>query len=287
MDSVSQLGFAKCLAAVGRRLPGLPRQHRDRRRPRLAAFRRMQIQPLFHRADQPTTAVMSRVEAAGEIIHDPVFFRFTGGLPLQHAFTGEAAAQLYNDLRLLQFAHRFAVCQPQVGARQRLPGLGKDVANQRPAERFCPPGDFFTFSGAHATRDDNAPLLSPEKPVALLFAFQMQGLPQPGFIALPPRAELLLPLHAGVIHLAVQRLGERTVDMDTAGMQSAQRLVNRRYQPARGHILRRTRQRQRLRGMRSKHARLADSLVRTAVNQLRGTIGGEKYQLFTGQPRLN
>jgi hypothetical protein len=47
-------------------------------------------------------------------------------------------------------------------------------------------------------------------------------------------AELLLPLHAGIIHIAIQRFGERAVDMHPAGVQRAQRLVDGRDQPAGG-----------------------------------------------------
>ena len=53
-------------------------------------------------------------------------------------FAGQAAAELHDDLRLRQLADRFAVAQPQVGARQRLPGLRQDIADQRPAEGLRP-----------------------------------------------------------------------------------------------------------------------------------------------------
>lgn len=39
--------------------------------------------------------------------------------------------------------------------------------------------------------------------------------------------------------------------------------------------------------MGGKHPRLADSLVRAAVDQLRRTVGGQQDQLFTGEPCLN
>jgi hypothetical protein len=37
----------------------------------------------------------------------------------------------------------------------------------------------------------------------------------------------------------------------------------------------------------SKHARLADRLIRAAVNQLRRTVGGQQISFFTGQPGFN
>ena len=39
--------------------------------------------------------------------------------------------------------------------------------------------------------------------------------------------------------------------------------------------------------MRSKHSRLANRLIRAAVNQLRRTVGGEENNFFTGQPGFN
>jgi hypothetical protein len=36
--------------------------------------------------------------------------------------------------------------------------------------------------------------------------------------------------------------------------------------------------------MGGKHPRLADSLIRAAVDQLRRTVGGQQDQLFTGEP---
>lgn len=114
--------------------------------------------------------MLRRVEATGQIIHQPVFIRLAGRLPLEHAFAGQAAAELHDDLRLRQLADRFAVAQPQVGARQRLPGLRQDIADQRPAEGLRPLSDLFPFRGAHSARHDDAAFLSPEEPVALLLA---------------------------------------------------------------------------------------------------------------------
>jgi hypothetical protein len=55
----------------------------------------------------------------------------------------------------------------------------------------------------------------------------------------------------------------------------------------RANILRGTRQRNRLRRMGGKHPRLANRLIRAAVDQLRWTVGGQQDQLFTGEARLN
>ena len=150
-----------------------------------------------------------------------------------------------------------------------------------------PLGHFFPFGSAHSARHDHAALLPPEEPVALFLTFPLQRLTQPGLIALPPAAELLLPLHAGIIHIAIQRFGERAVDMHPAGVQLAQRLVDGRDQPAGGNILRGTRQRNRLRRMGGEHPRLTNRLIGAAVDQLRRTVGGQENQLFPGETRLN
>ncbi|STR53070.1 Uncharacterised protein [Klebsiella oxytoca] len=63
--------------------------------------------------------------------------------------------------------------------------------------------------------------------------------------------------------------------MNAAAVQRAERLVEGRDQPAGGDILRRARQGQGLRRMRSKHARLTNGLVRTAVDELRRPVGGQ------------
>ena len=130
----------------------------------------MQLKPALNAGEQTAAAVLRRVEAAWQIIHQPVFIRLAGRLPLEHAFAGQAAAELHHDLRLRQFADRFAVAQPQVGARQRLPGLRQDIADQRPAESLRPLSHFFPFRGAHSPRHDDAAFLPPEEPVALLLA---------------------------------------------------------------------------------------------------------------------
>ena len=147
--------------------------------------------------------MLRRIEATAQIIHQPVFIRLAGRLPLEHAFAGQAATELHDDLRLRQFADRFTVAQPQVGARQRLPGLRQDIANQRPAEGLRPFSHFFTFCGAHPTRDHYAAFLPPEEPVALFLTLHLQRLTQPGLIALPPVAELLLPPQPGIVHIAI------------------------------------------------------------------------------------
>ena len=122
-NSLRQLRFAKGFVAGDRRLPRLSGQFRNSRRPRLAFLRRVKLKPAVNAGEQTTAAVLRRIETAGQIIHQPVFIRLAGGLPLQDPLAGQAAAELNHDLRLRQLAHRFAVAQPQVSARQRLPGL--------------------------------------------------------------------------------------------------------------------------------------------------------------------
>lgn len=63
--------------------------------------------------------------------------------------------------------------------------------------------------------------------------------------------------------------------MQRARMKHGERIVDGRHQPARRNILRGTRQRQSLGGVRGKHPRLTDRLVGAAVNQLRRAIGGK------------
>ena len=69
----------------------------------------------------------------------------------------------------------------------------------------------------------------------------MQRFAQPGVIRLPPVAQRLLPGEAGVIHIAVQRFRERAINVHAAGMQSTQRIIHHRYQPAGRNILARAR----------------------------------------------
>ena len=178
----------------------------------------MLFKPAVDGAHQPATAMLGGIQSPRQIIHQPVLFGFAGGLPLQNAFAGQAAAQLNNDLRLRQFTDRLAVTQPQVGAGERLPGLREHIANQRPAEGFRPLGHLDALFRAHPSGDHHAAFLPPEKPVALLFTFQMQRVTQPGLVALPPITELLLPLGAGVVHIAIQRFGKRTVNMNAAAV---------------------------------------------------------------------
>jgi hypothetical protein len=175
----------------------------------------MQLKPALNAGEQTATAVLRRVEATGRLSTS----QYSSGSQVAchwSAFAGQAAAELHHDLRLRQFAHRFAVAQPQVGARQRLPGLRQDIADQRPAE-VC----------AHSATFPSAALILPATTTPRFAARRTSraasrfpsALTQPGFIALPPVAELLLPLHAGLIHIAIQRFGERTVDMHPAGVQ--------------------------------------------------------------------
>lgn len=114
--------------------------------------------------------MLGRIQTPRQVVHQPVLFGFAGSLPLQNAFAGQAAAQLNNDLRLRQFADRFCVAEPQIGAGKRLPGLREHIANQRPTERFRPLGNLLALFRAHPSGDHYAAFLAPEKPVTLLFA---------------------------------------------------------------------------------------------------------------------
>lgn len=113
---------------------------------------------------------------------------------------------------------------------------------------FAPLRHFFAFFRAHTPGDNDAAFLSPEEPVALFVACQSTRFAQPGFFILPPVAETLLPDQTGVIHIAIQRFGKRTVNVQRARMKHGERIVDGRHQPARRNILRGTRQRQSLGG---------------------------------------
>ncbi len=247
----------------------------------------MQRQPLAYAGYQPPPAMVRWIKTSCNVIHQPILIRCAGCLPLQQPFSGQAAAQLDDNLRLSQLAHRAGVAQPQIGTGQRLPGLGEHVANQGPAQHLRPLCHPLALGGAHPPGHHNAALLSPEEPVALLLALATNILPQPGTIALPPAAQCVLPLKARIIQLAVERLGKGTVDMYRPTVQRSQRVIQRGDQPAGRDLLGRTWQRDRLCRMRGKHARLADRLIGPAVDKLRRTIGGKQDQLFTGQPGLN
>jgi hypothetical protein len=174
---------------------------------------------------------MRRVEATGQIVHQPVFFRLAGRLPLQHAFTGQAAAQLHNDLRLRSSLTALP-----------LPATGRRTAAAARFERTSPISGQPSVFAHSATFLPSAALIRPRRPRRVLppenqsrcFSLSRCRSAAARVYRSATSAELLLPLHAGIIHLAIQRFGERTVDMHTAGMQRAQRLIDRRDQPARG-----------------------------------------------------
>ncbi len=157
--------------------------------------------------------MVCRVKASFERVHQPVLFRRTGGLPLEQTLPRQARSQLDDNLCLRQLGDRFRVPQPEVGAGQRLARLGKHVTNQRPAKRLCPLRRKLTFRRTHPPGYHHAALLTPEEPVALFSAFQMRLLAQPGFFALPPVSQLLLPDEASIVHFTVQRLGKRAVNV--------------------------------------------------------------------------
>ena len=185
-------------------------------------------------------------------------------------------------MRLRQLGDRFGITQPEIRTRQRLPGLGKHVAYQRPAQGLRPLGDQLAFGGAHAPGDNHAALLPPEEPVALLRALKVRLLAQPRFFTLPPVTERLLPVKTRVVQLAVQRLGKRAVDMQRPAAQRFHGVIDGGDQPACRNILGGPGQRNRLRRMRRKESRLTDGLIGAAVDKLRGTIGRQQNQLFTG-----
>ena len=82
-NTVRQPGLAERFTARMGQFPRLARQVREGNRPGFAFFSRMERQPGVDTADQTTTAVVRRIKTPFQRVHQPVFVRCAGGLPLQ------------------------------------------------------------------------------------------------------------------------------------------------------------------------------------------------------------
>ncbi|CCJ89214.1 hypothetical protein BN132_1142 [Cronobacter turicensis 564] len=194
----------------------LRRQPFERLGPRHHGMRRMVFKPCGDIRHQPTPAMMRRIEPPGQRIDNPVLLRTTFALPLQYAFTGQAAAKLHDNLRLRQQRGGIRVREPEIGARQRLAGLRQYIADQRPAKTRRPLRDVLAFLRREPACQHHAALFAPERPVSLRADGLRILIAQPGRVHLPPFARRLLPRKARIVQLAIERFGERTVDMQRA-----------------------------------------------------------------------
>ena len=69
-------------------------------------------QPLRHPGTQTPPPVLGWIEPPRQLVDDPILFRPTLRLPLQQAFTGQTAAELHHQLRVLQHALRLRMSEP-------------------------------------------------------------------------------------------------------------------------------------------------------------------------------
>ncbi|CCJ93436.1 hypothetical protein BN131_1109 [Cronobacter malonaticus 681] len=135
--------------------------------PRHRRARRMLFKPGGDIRHNPTSAVVRRIEPPWQRVNNPVLLRATFTLPLQYAFTRQAAAKLRDNLRLREQRGGARVREPEIGTRQRLAGLREHITNERPAKMRRPLRNGFALLRRQPACQHHAALFAPERPVRL------------------------------------------------------------------------------------------------------------------------